>query len=329
MLDGDGEATAVRFAQFELTKVSPDDLVTLPVVERFPASEFELTPEKQEKFEALLARSIEQTNGGWIEYNLPWPKHEFVQYVTAQDKVIFHGSNNKEIDEFQPVRKSIELMDDTGRGNVQGVYGTHAGLWSMFFAIIDRSNMEGSIRNGVMYFNNRDGQQFALYQFSIDQNLLEDKPVVEGALYLLPRATFKRLMLTEATYSNEWASEQPVKPYAKLLIKPEDFPFLDQISGHDDSQMIRLNRISKAIHSSARSASLNGDSFEVRLPADAEVVAELEEYIALQKVMMPASKYEVEKETDDVKLIITGLQPAVKQVISDSYKDLLENSERS
>ena len=34
----------------------------------------------------------------------------------------------------------MEMMDETGRGNIAGVYGTHNGLWSMFFAIIDREN---------------------------------------------------------------------------------------------------------------------------------------------------------------------------------------------
>jgi hypothetical protein len=318
-----GEVTSIRAGQFELMKVNPDDLEKLPVMERILVPEFVPTPEKSARFEDLFQFCLERANGSWVDYNLPYPKYEFVQHLTEQDVVIFHGSNNTDINTFQPVRKSMELMDETGRGNIAGVYGTHDGLWAMFFAVIDREKLKGSIRNGVMYFQDRDGGQLPVYNFSINQDQLAVKPVTEGALYLLPRETFRRLKLTENSFTNEWASEKPIKPYAKLRLQSEDFPFLDQIDGHDDSELLRLGAISQEIRESAKSASLDGDRFEIMLPSGAEVAAQLDEYISLQKVMMPAAGFEIIKDADFVKLVVTSLPPAISQIIGGTYKELL------
>jgi hypothetical protein len=318
-----GKITGIQVGTFELAKISPDDLKTLPVVERLPAPSLALTPEKRVQFEKLLQTCLERADGGWIDYDLPHPKHEFVQYVTAQDQIIFHGSNNMTIDQFQPVRKSMELYDETGRGNVQAVYGTHDGLWAMFFAVVDREKHLGSIRNGVVYFQNRAGEQIAVYNFSINQEQLEARPYTEGALYFLPRETFTRLKLTPESYANEWASEQPVRPIAKLKIQPEEFPFLEQIDGHDDGELIRLNSMAGQIREAAVTALLEDDRFEVILPQDAEITASLQAYIELQRVMMPAAQFEVRTVDKSVKLIVTSLPPAVRQMLRERYRDLL------
>jgi hypothetical protein len=222
------------------------------------------------------------------------------------------------------VRKSFELRDETGRGNVAGVYGTHDGLWAMFFAVIDRDRLKGSIRNGVIYFQDRAGEQLAVYNFSINQDQLNDPPVTEGAFYLLPKKSFERLKLTEDSYTNEWVSESAVKPYAKLRLQPEDFPFLDQIGGHDDSELIRLGKISGEIRSAAVFASLEGERFEVMLPSDAQVIERLDEYMSLQRVMIPWSKFEIEQSENCVKLIISSLPPAMEQIVREQYADLLK-----
>jgi len=240
--------------------------------------------------------------------------------------VIFHGSNNPDIETFVPIRKSVELRDETGRGNLQAVYGTHDGLWSMFFAIVDRPNLRGSIRNGVMYFHNREGEPLAVYNFSINQDQLSEKPWREGTLYFLPRDTFVRLRLIENVYANEWASEQEVKPIAKLHLQPEDFPFLEQIGGHDDGELMRLGALSKAIRAAARSASLEDDRFTVTLPGDIEG---LEEYVKLQRVFTPAAQFSITSADDEMILQITSLPPAVRQVIRNDYKDLLDQEENA
>jgi hypothetical protein len=317
-----GEVTAVRAGTFELAKVPPEKAADLPVTERFTAPPFDLTPEKEAAFADLLARLMERADGAWVDYDLPYPKHEFVQYLMTQDLFIFHGSNNLEIETFAPVRKSMEMYDESGRGNLQAVYGTHDGLWSMFFAVVDRPRLRGSIRNGVMDFQNRAGETLSIYNFSINQEQLSENPWCEGALYLLPRDTFDRTKLTEETYANEWVSEQAVRPVAKLRLQPEDFPFLDRIGGHDDSTLIRSGELGREIRSSALSAGLQDDTFTVRLPAEME--AQLEEYVEFQRVMTPAANFALSTSDGALVLQITSLPPAVRQLLSEEYKDLLE-----
>jgi hypothetical protein len=319
-----GEVTAMRAGSFVFSKITPADLPGLQVVERHPAPEYERTPEKCDQFERLFQQHLARSDGSWIDYDLPYPKYEYIQYLSEKDVFIFHGSNNDGIDVFQPVRKSFELRDETGRGNVAGVYGTHDGLWAMFFAVIDRDRLKGSIRNGVMYFQDRAGEQLAVYNFSINQDQLSDPPVREGAFYLLPKESFERLKLTEDSYTNEWVSESAVKPFAKLRLQPDDFPFLDQIGGHDDSELIRLGTISGEIRSAAVFASLEGGRFEVEVPSDAQVTERLDEYISLQRVMIPGAKFEIEQSENLVKLIISSLPPAMEQIIRDMYTDLLK-----
>jgi hypothetical protein len=320
--DADQQVTALKAGSFELVKISSTDLGTLPIIERLLPPKFILTPEKQTAFKGLAAQ-IETAAGGWLKYDLPYPKYEFVQYLTSQDQIIFHGSNHRAIKTFQPLRKSMELMDETGRGNVAAVYGTHNGLWAMFFAIVDRENLEGSIRSGVMCFQNQHGDQISVYNFSVNQDQLAGQPYTEGALYCFPRATFRRLKITPESYANEWASEPPVQPLAKLKLHPTDFPFLAQISGHDDGQLIRLGAISQEIRTAAQSATLDGDYFRVTFPLNATVVSQLDEYINIQRILIPAANFKTESTPERVILSVTGLPPAIQQMIQAQYQELL------
>jgi hypothetical protein len=322
--DKTGRVSGIQAGNFQLTKIDPHDLDELPVTQRLLAPEFELTPEKRDQFERLIQKYLSRPKGGWMDYDLPFPKHEFIRYLTDKDIVIFHGSNKLDIDVFKPVRKSMELRDETGRGNIAGVYGTHDGLWAMFFAVIDRQRLEGSIRNGVMYFQDRTGKQLAVYNFSINQDQLDEPPVADGALYLLPRDTFRRLKLTAESFANEWVSEVPVRPYIGLQIQPEDFPFLGDIGGHDDSELIRLGEISKEIRTTAVSADLEGDRIAIHLPPGAPVVDHLGEYIALQKIMTPAASFQLDQTGESVRLVIDSMPPAMVHMVSESYAALLD-----
>ena len=92
-----GEVTGIKVGTFELVKISQEASHRLPVTQRYPAPKFLGTPEKLQHFENLLQTILAQANGGWIDYDLPYPKHEFVQFVTAQDQIIFHGTHNPSI----------------------------------------------------------------------------------------------------------------------------------------------------------------------------------------------------------------------------------------
>ena len=294
------------------------------------APSYDLTEDRDAAYNALLDTAFLQQDGSWIDYDLPFPKHEFIQYLTAQDLLIFHGSNVLDISLFEPVRKSIELRDHTGRGNVQGVYGTHDALWAMFFAIVDRSRLQGSIHNGVLYFHRRRSvssakpSKLAVYNFSINKDQLADRPYQTGALYLLSRSTFVRLHMGEG-FANEWASELPVSPIARLKVNPQDFPFLEQIRGHDDSELIQWNTLGQRIRESAAAASLDLDRFTIQLPDNPEMVQVLAEFIRLHEIFMPAAGLNVRPSGAHLELVIDRLPPAYRQTLSESYRDLLDS----
>lgn len=318
-----GETSILKVGNFDFTKVAAEKAKTLPLSEVLLAPELFLSDEKRSAFQNLLDGILTNPNGEWINYQLPYPKHEFVRFVMEKDIFIFHGSNNREIKVFEPVRTSVELYDKGGSGNLQAVYGTHDGLWSMFFAVVHRKELQGTIRNGVMNFRNKAGRSLAVYNFSVSSDQLPEKPWIEGALYFLPRETFERQWLTPESQSNEWTSPTPVKPIAKLSIRPEDFPFLDQIGGHDDSLFMRLENLGKSIHTAALSAQLDGAQFRLTVPDSKELADALKEYVEIQNTLMPASQFDVERSPAGLTLSISGLSPAHQQVYAQTYSDLL------
>lgn len=320
----EGNVTVLKVGNFDFTKVTAERAKTLPLSEVLIAPELNLTEEKRSAFQDLLNEILTNPNGEWVDYQLPYPKHEFVRFLMEKDIFIFHGSNSREIEVFEPVRSSVEFYDKAGSGNLQAVYGTHDALWSMFFSVVHRKKLQGTIRNGVMYFHNRQGEKLAVYNFSVSADQLPEKPWIEGALYFLPRETFERQWLTPESQSNEWTSVTPVKPIAKLTIHPEDFPFLDRVSGHDDSLFIRLESLGKSIHTAALSAKLDGTHFRLTVPNSKEMADALKEYIEIQTTLMPAAQFNVEVSDAGLILSISGLSPAHQQVYAQTYSELLE-----
>ncbi|MDH5421399.1 MAG: hypothetical protein OEY55_06315 [Acidimicrobiia bacterium] len=204
-----------------------------------------------------------------------YPKYQFVQWLMGRDEVIFHGSGELDIEEFQPIRTSMELNDRTGRGNLGATYGTHDGLWAMFFAVIDRSRLQGTIRNGIADYANPEGGTLRIYRFSIHEALLETRPYRSGALYLLPRDRFARIPYYEGgPRSDEWACFEPVAPLAKILLDAEDFPFLETIGGHDDSAILAFGELGDRVWSGMTSASRNGEHIRIVTTADRAVIDE-------------------------------------------------------
>lgn len=327
-----GEVVSIQAEEFELARIPAETAEELPIVERFQAPAFELTEKKASDFTDLLGAVLERQDGGWIDYDLPYPKHEFIQYLTDQDQLIFHGSNHMDIELFEPVRKSIELRDNSGRGNVQGVYGTQDGLWAMFFAIVDRSRLRGSIRNGVMYFQERRSEdpsetsRLAVYNFSINQEQLAEQPYTAGALYLFPRTNFTRLRMGNSD-SNEWVSELPVSPIARLKIEPADFPFLSQISGHDDSELIQWGTLGQRVRECAVAANLQADQLTIQLPYTADMSQLVEEFTRLNRVFVPAVRINVLPGAESLALVLDHLPPAYRQTLSESYRDLLRTDQ--
>ena len=232
----------------------------------------------------------------------PYPIHSLVQWLMRRNEFIFHGSNRPEIEEFAPRRESMEIGNQGRHGNLGAVYGTHDGLWAMFFAVVDRSSIRGSIRNGVGMYESATGERIDLYRFSVDARVLHSRPFTSGMLYILPRDRFERIAVYPGgPPSNEWACYEPVRPVAKLAMEPEDFPFLDRVGGHDDGELVRLSELNDEVYAClAASAPIDGG---FRLVFDRLDPATRDEWIALGRRFFPDVQRRL---VDEVTVEMTG-----------------------
>lgn len=172
-----------------------------------------------------------------IDFALPYPKWQFLCHIADHHGIAMHGSGNPDIAMFEP-RQSNDLNDF---GNQKAIYAASDGLWAMFFAIVDRDRV-GSITNAcVRLADETEAFYGPYYFFSVSQSALPNQPWRTGTVYLLPRSSFiTQLPMAFGSYQAHFAqlaSFEPVQPLAKLTITPEDFPFLQQIRGHDDERL--------------------------------------------------------------------------------------------
>jgi len=185
--------------------------------------------------EALYLALIEQGGGGLISYALPAPRWRFLCWLTDNKAVLLHGSGNGDIGRFEP-RKADDVDEF---GNRRAVYAASDGIWPIFYAILDRERHPMSLINGCFRAAEKGGLTEPFYFFSVSRSALCHRPWRRGFVYLLPRETFKRQPPLHtgdgAFHVQQWASLVPVAPLARIAVGPEDFPFLEQIRGHDDA----------------------------------------------------------------------------------------------
>ncbi len=188
-------------------------------------------------FDELLSTTLGIDGCPTIEYMLPSPKWQFLCHVADHHDVALHGSGDPRISLFEP-RQANDLNEF---GNQKAVYAASDGLWSMFFAIINRDRLK-SIKNACVRLADEEGTLHGpFYVFSVSQSALASQPWRMGWVYLLPRSTFMTqpplAFGPNQVHIAQLASLEPAQPLAKLMVTPEDFPFLTQIRGHDDQRL--------------------------------------------------------------------------------------------
>jgi len=71
----------------------------------------------------------------------------------------------------------------------------------------------------------------------VNQDALAGEPWRTGTVYVLPRDTFGQQPEEDwhglKLASTQWASPAAIRPLARLVVTPDDFPFLGQVHGHD------------------------------------------------------------------------------------------------
>ncbi|WP_316571762.1 hypothetical protein [Neobacillus sp. YIM B06451] len=182
--------------------------------------------EERSEFEKMYLSAA--TENAEITYTSKYPKHRFIQYIAATKPVILHGSNNREIGEFEARRQTLY----NGQF-VNAVFGTKDGIWPLFYAVLDKNKVKGGIRNACLKVEGGRPHYF----YSLNKETRDASPWTSGMIYFLPGETFQRAGNGLVSF-DEWVSKTPVKPIAKISVEPADFYFLDKVSCHKDTESI-------------------------------------------------------------------------------------------
>ena len=206
-----------------------------------PRPPIDRNPDALAAYEQLYqATALDQ----FIDYQLPYPKWEFLTHISETKDVVFHGSSNTHIDVVEP-QQAHDIREFSAQ---RAIYATTDSIWVIFFAILDRKKYPMSLFNSCLQARISPNQlSDPLYFFSITQSALICKPWCVGAVYILPRFYFKQ----EPPQQHQgmeiifphWIGNVPSKPIAKLLVGPDDFPFLDQIHGHYDQKLVERMKV--------------------------------------------------------------------------------------
>ena len=207
----------------------PDYWLTRPSIE--------FNNETRIAFEALFKNALDAGGCPTIPFTLPFPKWQFLCYLAEHYPIVLHGSGNPNIALFEP-RQSNDLNEF---GNQKAVYTASDGIWAMFFAIVDRGRVASITNVSIRLEEDTGAMHGPFYVFSVSQSALASQPWRTGTVYLLPGETFTNqppmAFGASKVHFSQLASLVPVQPMAKLTITPEDFPFLNQIRGHDDERL--------------------------------------------------------------------------------------------
>jgi hypothetical protein len=185
-----------------------------------------------------LALSILAGGNQPISYALPYPKHEFTRYLIRRHPVLLHGTPHLDVTELAP---RAQIDHSGARRN--SVFATDDGVWPFFFATLHRDRFAGpiSLRNAAMVVGEGASQR-RYYLFSVNRELRDARPFRAGAIYVLPRETFQRTD-TRTVHFPEWASDVPVRPLARIDVKPDDFPFHNRIAAHRRGELFPFTRL--------------------------------------------------------------------------------------
>ena len=182
----------------------------------------------------------------------------------------------------------MEIMDQGGTGNRAAVYGSPFGLWAMWFAVIDRPKLKGSIRNGVMSWHRSGGPPVELYRFAVHKDFVGGDIWRTGTLYLLSRGDFEPIpFYPGGPASNEWASTSEV---GDRWPGSPSIPGTSRFStggGHDDGELIAAEEIGDIVMAKVTRARSVPGAIVVSMTWDDEVAGVWDDYVATRQRFNP------------------------------------------
>ncbi len=182
-------------------------------------------------FDRLIANQFQSTPAAILDYTLPHPKYFFLKHLLDRGYLL-HGTKSSDLDILEP-GKQID-----GNGNsMQAVFATRDIFLPMYFALLNRSALTGSLRNGCFLVEQAPFQEERFYFFSVNRENIVSDIWSDGFVFILPGDRFHATTSGKVRF-DEWTSEQSVPVVAKLPVSPGDFLFLHQVSGHEESELI-------------------------------------------------------------------------------------------
>lgn len=184
---------------------------------------------KRAAFDQVLDASLGRSPFASIDYRLPYPKAEFLNYVCDWKGYAVHGSPLTDLPFLSPVRRSVDI---TEFGNRQQVFCSPDAMWAMWFAILDKQRVQKT-DNGCVCVGKGPGR-VKFYHFDLPKDNAGAPPFADGMIYLVKaedfpdRRTDPALDLLDAEVE-EWGSTIQVIPLAKLRVTAEDFPYLNSV----------------------------------------------------------------------------------------------------
>lgn len=172
-------------------------------------------PEKV--FEALYQEIINAEDVFTVEAMEGFSKVEFLKFLADKGEFLFHGTNPTEIEELEPRQANCRAKNF---GNLSAVYATTDPVLPIYHSVFNRKYFSGLHSCGVT--NNE-------YIFKIDGKFKDEKVWTDGCVYILDKSKFEQGTDDDGELIDEFASTEPVKPLAKMLVEPEDFPYLDEV----------------------------------------------------------------------------------------------------
>ncbi len=206
-----------------------------------PRPEAELSKEVRSELETLYTEHVEKGQGEWLSAPLPVPKWVFLSWLADEKGLLMHGTGDSTITMFEPRTPNDNSPDEFSKQ--KAVFAAGDGIWSIFYAVIDRVNFRLRMLNGALQFEVAESWTRMHYFFSVTEEVLKRYPWCEGTVYVLPSEGFVRqlpyvLGKHGRIYEPHYANPNSVRPLVKLRVIPEDFPLLAQVRGHDNDEVM-------------------------------------------------------------------------------------------
>jgi len=278
-----------------------------------PAPALTLDSQKIEAFESLFLQTRRLGPGAVIDYNITYPKHEFLRYLVDRKQILLHGSNYSDLKVLLPMRSSTDARAAMNR---ETVFASADGILPMFFAILDRENYVGTVSNGAYRLPDATGLATNHYFFSLNDEMLRLWPFRRGWVYLLPKDKFRLAAEGHGVVLEEWISEEPVQILAKLSISPEDFPLLDAIWGHDEIELAWLAKTIKLCSGAVQEFNELRSGYCLTFPGGDDWATRLDELCHLQQKFCPFLVFELGRSSSNGPIYLKATGPdGSKQLI--------------